>query len=79
MGPDPFGGHIIGFMYHKQSHKLEWTRAIRIVGTGGGETSEMCHRLPMSHVVSALGTFIAQARCPVGIGDRAEYLNSIKI
>ena len=37
---------IIGSMYHKQSHKLEWAHAIKIVDTGGSKTSETCHRLP---------------------------------
>lgn len=48
------------------------------MGTGGGKTSELCHRQPILPLILAWGTLKARARRPVGSGNFADYLNSIK-
>ena len=55
---------IISSMYHTQSLKLEWARAIRIVGTGGGKTSELYHRLPMPHLVFGVKNVDSPGKTP---------------
>ena len=60
---------------HKQSYKPEVARAILILGTGGGKNKRIVQQ--GAYATSGLGVVNSPGKMPVG--NRAKYLNSIKI